>query len=126
MSRKLVSQPPKLPCKKIEPKKRKSFRSLIFIFLSDQNTFSVNACSGLGLVLVGGTVETVRSENPCFKNLALVASDWVPKVMGWIQTDLGLEPSTAFFKLILGKLLFHCDGMKVSNINRLNSTTFPC
>lgn len=64
--------------------------------------------------------------SPCFKNLVLVASDWVPKVMGWIQTDLGLEPSTAFFKLILGKLLFHCDGMKVSNINRLNSTTFPC
>jgi len=58
---------------------------------------------------------------PGFKNLALAASDWVQKVIGWIQTDLGLDLSTAFSKLTLSKLLFHCDGMKGSNINGLNS-----
>lgn len=38
--------------------------------------------------------------------------------MGWIQTDLGLDLSTAFSKLTLGQLLFHCDRMEANNINR--------
>lgn len=41
----------------------------------------------------------------------------VLKVMGWNQTDLGLSLSTVFSELTLGKLLFYCDGMKVTSIN---------
>lgn len=37
--------------------------------------------------------------------------------MGWNQTDLGLSLSTVFSELTLGKLLFYCDGMKVTSIN---------